>query len=51
MRTGKYSDFVLHLRVIDTKFRIREDAEKPEQKLKLDSFTTQTNTLDVDKHM
>ncbi|KAI9287341.1 hepatocellular carcinoma-associated antigen 59-domain-containing protein [Umbelopsis sp. AD052] len=28
-----------------------QDAEKPEQKLKLDSFTTQTNTLDVDKHM
>jgi len=28
-----------------------EDAEKPEQKLKLDSFTTQTNALDVDKHM
>ncbi|CAO3657891.1 unnamed protein product [Umbelopsis vinacea] len=28
-----------------------EETEKPEQKLKLDSFTTQTNALDVDKHM
>ncbi|CAM0138055.1 hypothetical protein VKS41_001277 [Umbelopsis sp. WA50703] len=28
-----------------------DDSEKPEQKLKLDSFTTQTNALDVDKHM
>ncbi|KAG2176201.1 hypothetical protein INT43_005435 [Umbelopsis isabellina] len=29
----------------------KDDAEKPEQKLKLDTFTTQTNALDVDKHM
>ncbi|KAJ2960706.1 hypothetical protein NQZ79_g3907 [Umbelopsis isabellina] len=28
-----------------------DDSEKPEQKLKLDTFTTQTNALDVDKHM
>ncbi|ORY97403.1 hepatocellular carcinoma-associated antigen 59-domain-containing protein [Syncephalastrum racemosum] len=29
----------------------RNDEEVPEKKLKLDTFTTQTNALDVDKHM
>ncbi|KAI7866317.1 mediator complex subunit 13 C-terminal-domain-containing protein [Spinellus fusiger] len=29
----------------------KEDEEVPEKKLKLDTFTTQTNALDVDKHM
>lgn len=29
----------------------RADDEVPEKKLKLDTFTTQTNALDVDKHM
>ncbi|KAL0075007.1 hepatocellular carcinoma-associated antigen 59-domain-containing protein [Phycomyces blakesleeanus] len=29
----------------------KDDEEGPERKLRLDTFTTQTNTLDVDKHM
>ncbi|KAI9312792.1 hepatocellular carcinoma-associated antigen 59-domain-containing protein [Dichotomocladium elegans] len=39
------------LHTLDAVRRGNEDEEGTEKKLKLDTFTTQTNALDVDKHM